>query len=88
MIGIYPETKHPSYFRSIGLALEPPLVKALAAHGFVGPKDPVFIQSFEVQNLKDLQQADRGEARFNSWRTNGTAPTTSSRPAIGGPTAT
>jgi glycerophosphoryl diester phosphodiesterase len=56
VIGIYPETKHPSYFRSIGLALEPPLVKALAANGFVGPKDPVFIQSFEVQNLKDLSK--------------------------------
>ena len=28
-IGIYPETKHPSYFQSIGLALEDPLVAAL-----------------------------------------------------------
>ena len=28
-IGVYPETKHPSYFRSIGLPLEPRLVRAL-----------------------------------------------------------
>ncbi|MCE3257918.1 MAG: glpQ [Nitrobacter vulgaris] len=55
-IGIYPETKHPSYFRFIGLALEPPLVKALTVHGYVDASAPVFIQSFEVQNLKDLRK--------------------------------
>ncbi len=55
-IGIYPETKHPSYFRFIGLALEPPLVKALTARGYTDPSAPVFIQSFEVQNLKDLRK--------------------------------
>jgi glycerophosphoryl diester phosphodiesterase len=53
-IGIYPETKHPSYFRSIGLALEPPLVKTLASNGYTDASAPVFVQSFEVQNLKDL----------------------------------
>jgi glycerophosphoryl diester phosphodiesterase len=56
IIGIYPETKHPSYFRFIGLALEPPLVKALADHGYTEASAPVFIQSFEVQNLKDLSK--------------------------------
>ena len=30
-IGIYPETKHPTYFRSLGLPLEPALVRALSA---------------------------------------------------------
>ena len=55
-IGIYPETKHPSYFRSIGLALEPPLIKALAANGYTDANAPVFVQSFEVQNLKDLSK--------------------------------
>jgi glycerophosphoryl diester phosphodiesterase len=53
-VGIYPETKHPSYFRGLGLALEPPLVEALAAAGWTDARAPVFIQSFEVQNLKDL----------------------------------
>lgn len=56
VIGIYPETKHPSYFRSIGLALEPLLVEVLAANGYSESSAPVFIQSFEVQNLKDLSR--------------------------------
>lgn len=55
-IGIYPETKHPSYFRFIGLPLEVPLLKALADHGHTEASAPVFIQSFEVQNLKDLSK--------------------------------
>ena len=33
VIGIYPETKHPSYFKSIGLALEKRLVDQLVANG-------------------------------------------------------
>lgn len=54
-IGLYPETKHPSYFRSIGLPLEEPLLETLARHGYRGPEDPVFIQSFEVGNLQALR---------------------------------
>ncbi|MDM7956723.1 glycerophosphodiester phosphodiesterase [Blastomonas sp.] len=54
-IGLYPETKHPSYFRSIGLPLEEPLVEMLEAAGLSDVDDPVFIQSFEVQNLKRLR---------------------------------
>ena len=53
-IGVYPETKHPSYFASIGLAMEEPLVKLLHANGFRGRKARAFIQSFEVGNLKRL----------------------------------
>jgi len=56
VIGIYPETKHPSYFRLIGLALEQPLIKVLAANGYNDANAPVFIQSFEVANLKDLSK--------------------------------
>jgi len=56
VIGIYPETKHPSYFRSIGLGLEAPLVKALKQAGWDRADAPVFIQSFEVANLKDLKK--------------------------------
>lgn len=51
-IGIYPETKHPSYFDSIGLGLEEPLIRALHANGYKGKNAPIFIQSFEVANLK------------------------------------
>ncbi|WP_354599181.1 glycerophosphodiester phosphodiesterase [Uliginosibacterium flavum] len=54
-IAIYPETKHPSYFRGIGMPLEEPLVKALHDAGFHGKGAPVFIQSFEVANLKMLR---------------------------------
>jgi glycerophosphoryl diester phosphodiesterase len=55
-IGIYPETKHPSYFRSIGLPLEPPLVETLRRNGLDRPNSHVFVQSFEVSNLKALDQ--------------------------------
>ena len=54
-IGIYPETKHPSYFRSINLPLEPPLLAALAKAGWTTASAPVFIQSFETGNLKALK---------------------------------
>lgn len=53
-IGIYPETKHPTYFRAIGLPLEEKLVAALQAAGWNRADAPVFIQSFEVDNLKRL----------------------------------
>lgn len=53
-IGIYPETKHPSYFQSIGLAMEAPLVKLLHEAGYRGKQAPVFIQSFETANLRAL----------------------------------
>ncbi|MHA6719014.1 glycerophosphodiester phosphodiesterase [Sphingomonas sp. RS6] len=54
-IGIYPETKHPSYFASIGLPLEGRLVAALKAAGWDRADAPVFIQSFEVNNLRRLK---------------------------------
>ncbi len=54
-VGIYPETKHPSYFAGIGLPLEARLVDQLKAAGYSKPTDPVFIQSFEVANLKQLR---------------------------------
>jgi glycerophosphoryl diester phosphodiesterase len=53
-IGIYPETKHPSYFRSIGLPLEPALVRTLRRNGLDDRGDPVFVQSFEEGNLRAL----------------------------------
>ncbi|KQX19682.1 MULTISPECIES: glycerophosphodiester phosphodiesterase [unclassified Sphingomonas] len=54
-LGIYPETKHPSYFQSIGKPMERAVVDALARAGFTRADDPVFIQSFEVTNLKALR---------------------------------
>ncbi|WP_341528341.1 glycerophosphodiester phosphodiesterase [Nostoc sp. UHCC 0302] len=54
IIGIYPETKCPTYFKSIGLSLEEPLLATLAANGYQGANAPIFIQSFEVSNLQYL----------------------------------
>lgn len=54
-IGIYPETKHPTYFDSIGLSLEERLIETLVANDFTDP-ERVFIQSFEVGNLKELNE--------------------------------
>ncbi len=55
-IGIYPETKHPTHFRKIGLPLEPVLLVALSAAGWTTADAPVFIQSFEVDNLKAMRE--------------------------------
>ena len=53
-VGIYPETKHPTYFDSIGLSLEEPLVAALEKRHWDDADDPVIIQSFETANLREL----------------------------------
>jgi glycerophosphoryl diester phosphodiesterase len=53
-IGIYPETKHPSYFRGIGLPLEEPLIRTLERNGLNSSRAKVFVQSFEVGNLQML----------------------------------
>ncbi|UOQ90430.1 esterase-like activity of phytase family protein [Agromyces endophyticus] len=53
-VGVYPGTKHPTYFDSIGLSLEEPLVAALGANGVDDADAPVIVQSFEVSNLREL----------------------------------
>jgi glycerophosphoryl diester phosphodiesterase len=50
-IGIYPETKHPSYFKSLDLPLEATLLFNLQNINL-----PIFIQSFEVSNLQELSK--------------------------------
>jgi glycerophosphoryl diester phosphodiesterase len=50
-IGVYPETKHPTYFRSIGLPLERRLVRQLTRANLNHADSPVFVQSFEPGNL-------------------------------------
>jgi glycerophosphoryl diester phosphodiesterase len=54
-IGIYPETKHPSYHASIGLPMEDALVRVLAANGWNHAQAPVYLQSFETANLRYLR---------------------------------
>lgn len=53
-IGIIPEIKHSSYFRSIGLDIEKELLKTLEVKKWNKKLDQVYIQSFEVSNLKEL----------------------------------
>jgi len=50
-VGVYTETKHPTYFRSIGLPLERPLIRALTRARLNHRDAPVFVQSFEPGNL-------------------------------------
>jgi glycerophosphoryl diester phosphodiesterase len=54
-IGIYPETKHPSYFAELGLRFDERMLAALARHGYTRRSDPICLQSFEVGNLKGLR---------------------------------
>lgn len=55
-ICVYPETKHPTWHANLGLALEKPLLTALKKAGLTKKTSPVFIQSFEVANLKALRK--------------------------------
>jgi glycerophosphoryl diester phosphodiesterase len=58
-IGVYPETKHPTYFRDLGLPFERPLVDALRRRRLDSAKAPVFVQSFEATNLRLLHEQFR-----------------------------
>ena len=57
--GVVAEIKHSSYFASIGLPIEQRLVDAFARHGWTRAEDPVWIESFEVANLKALRRMTR-----------------------------
>ena len=58
-IGVYPETKHPTYFDECGLRMDRPLLQVLSKHGYEGRSARVFIQSFEVGNLQRLRKKTR-----------------------------
>jgi glycerophosphoryl diester phosphodiesterase len=58
-IGVYPETKHPSYFAALELAMEERLVATLEQYGYRGPDGRAFLQSFETGNLKVLRSLTR-----------------------------
>jgi glycerophosphoryl diester phosphodiesterase len=55
-IGIYPETKHPTFHKDAGLPLEGRLVRILKRNHLDKKRSPVFIQSFEQSNLKQLNR--------------------------------
>lgn len=58
-VGIYPETKHPTYFAAIGHPTDRLLVDQLRAAGWDSADAPVFIQSFEVANLRRIHAMTR-----------------------------
>lgn len=55
-IGVYPETKHPTWHQSLGLPLEAKLVALLDKYRLNRRDAPVIIQSFETANLKALSK--------------------------------
>jgi glycerophosphoryl diester phosphodiesterase len=54
-IGVAPETKHPTYFDRIGLSLEERLLADLREANLDKAHSPVFVQSFEEANLRELR---------------------------------
>ncbi|MFF7980543.1 glycerophosphodiester phosphodiesterase [Streptomyces sp. NPDC007901] len=53
-VWIYPETKHPTYFRRLGLGLEERVAKLLRKYGKDKRNSPVILQSFEPSSIQRL----------------------------------
>ena len=58
-IGVYPETKHPAHFARIGLPLESAVLDTLHRYEYARAGAPVFIQSFDPNNLRQLRGMTR-----------------------------
>ncbi|GAA2459346.1 glycerophosphodiester phosphodiesterase [Actinomadura vinacea] len=56
-VGVFPETKHPTYFRSIGLPLENTLIATLKRNGLDHRDGRAIVQSFEPTSLRTLDKA-------------------------------
>jgi glycerophosphoryl diester phosphodiesterase len=55
-IGVYPETKHPAHFAALGLPQERAVLQTLERFDYAGKGAPVFIQSFDPNNLRELRE--------------------------------
>ncbi|MFJ2258765.1 glycerophosphodiester phosphodiesterase [Streptomyces sp. NPDC087844] len=55
-VWIYPELKHPTYFRELGLGLEERVAKVLRRHGLDKKNSPVILQSFEPTSIQRLNK--------------------------------
>ncbi|WP_327322353.1 glycerophosphodiester phosphodiesterase [Streptomyces sp. NBC_01210] len=53
-VWLHVETKHPTYFRGIGLGLEERLARLLRRYGRDRRNSPVFLQSFEPSSIQRL----------------------------------
>lgn len=54
-VGVYIETKHPTYFRNLGLGLDDALIATLERHGWNEPDSKTVLQSGEMSNLRYLR---------------------------------
>ncbi len=73
-IGIAPETKHPTYFDSIGLSLEEKVVQTLRRNDLDSRRSAVYLQSFEEANLRELR--NRFHLKVNLVQLTSAGPTT------------
>ncbi|AKT52128.1 glycerophosphodiester phosphodiesterase [Arsenicicoccus sp. oral taxon 190] len=73
-IGIIPEIKHSTYFHAKGLNPEPAVVQLTEKYGLNKRNAPMWIQSFEITNLKDLRfrYGYKASSTFLAWT--GTGP--------------
>ncbi|MDI3386817.1 glycerophosphodiester phosphodiesterase [Streptomyces sp. B-S-A8] len=55
-VWLHIETKHPTYFRKLGLGLEEPLAKLLRAYGRHREHSPNFVQSFEPSSMERMSR--------------------------------
>ncbi|MCM2577092.1 glycerophosphodiester phosphodiesterase [Streptomyces meridianus] len=55
-VWLHVETKHPTYFRKLGLGLEEPLAKLLRRYGRHKHNSAVFLQSFEPSSIQRLDR--------------------------------
>ncbi|MGW0913570.1 glycerophosphodiester phosphodiesterase [Streptomyces sp. NPDC002784] len=55
-VWIYPELKHPTYFRKLGLGLEERIAKVLRKYGKHKWNSPVIVQSFEPTSIQRLHK--------------------------------
>ncbi|WP_433888263.1 glycerophosphodiester phosphodiesterase [Streptomyces sp. CA-111067] len=63
-VWLHTETKHPTYFRGIGLPLEERLVALLRPYGRLRAGAPQFLQSFEAQSLQRLGRLGAAPAKI------------------------
>ncbi|MGA5898157.1 glycerophosphodiester phosphodiesterase family protein [Streptomyces venetus] len=68
-VAVFPETKHPTYFRSIGLPLEPKLAAAVRRNR-LGRRECV-VQSFEPTSLKRIAAERLGVPLWQALGTTG-----------------
>ena len=84
--GVYPEIKRPAWHREEGIDLAAAMLDVLAAHGYEGPDDPVFVQCFDALEVgeRPLQTTRFCAVRpgWQSWRGSQTRSARGSRSSI------